>query len=99
MGNSTASDPLLRIVIANSNHAYVTGLGVFASVVNMDNSCMRWCVHVLVLVVLLAGCWLVSNAVALVLLPRVLSSQQLDRWCPNRPYAPYVIAGQVYDGL
>jgi len=70
-----------------------------SDVLSSSNAVVRWCVHVLVLVVLLVGCWLVSNAVALVLLPRVLSSQQLGRWCPNRPYAPYVIAGQVYDGL
>jgi hypothetical protein len=44
-------------------------------------------------------CWLVANGVALLLLPRLLDSRQLQRWCPNRPYTPYVIAGELYEGL
>jgi hypothetical protein len=60
---------------------------------------VRWCLHALVLACLLVACWLLANAFALVLLPHVLSSRQLQRWCPNKPLAPFVIAGEVYEGL
>jgi hypothetical protein len=53
----------------------------------------------LMLVVMLIISWLLSNAFALVLLPKVLSTCQLDRWCPNRPHVPFVDAGLPYEGL
>lgn len=55
-----------------------------------------WAVHLLLLLAMLLGCWLLANAVALNLLPRVISSQQLARWCPNKPHVPYRIAGHTY---
>jgi hypothetical protein len=67
--------------------------------ISMSSPYLRWCMHLLVLSAMLLGSWLLSNAFALVLLPKVLSPQQLERWCHNRPYTPYVIAGQVYEGF
>jgi hypothetical protein len=60
---------------------------------------IRWGTHLAVLLSMLVLCWLVSNGLALVVLPRLLSPWQLQRWCPNRPLIPYVIAGDVYHGL
>jgi hypothetical protein len=68
-------------------------------VLNLPSAYMRWCVHVVLLTTMLICSWAVSNTLMLGLLPRLLSRQQLDRWCPNRPFTPYVIAGQVYEGL
>jgi hypothetical protein len=62
------------------------------------NCVARWAVHLLLLLSMLLLCWSVSNAFALQLLPKVLSSQQLDLWCPNKPRLPFVMAGQVYTG-
>jgi hypothetical protein len=59
---------------------------------------LRWLVHLLALCSLFLLCWLAANAFALLLLPRVLSRRQLAFFCPNRPYAPYLIAGEVYCG-
>jgi uncharacterized iron-regulated membrane protein len=56
-----------------------------------------WAVHIVAVVGLLLLCWVLSEAVALVLLPKLLNSQQLAYWCPNRPRAPFNIAGEVYD--
>lgn len=64
-----------------------------------DFGLVRWATHLGVLLLMLVLCWLVSNGVALVVLPRLLSPWQLQRWCPNRPLVPYVIAGEVYHGL
>jgi hypothetical protein len=69
------------------------------SVLDLPSAYMRWCVHVMLLMAMLVGSWIVSNAIVLEVLPRLLSRRQLYRWCPNRPVTPYVIAGQVYEGL
>jgi hypothetical protein len=69
------------------------------ALVTSSNLLMRWGTHVVVLLILMVVCWLVANGFALSVLPRVLGSHQLDRWCPNRPLTPYVIAGEVYEGL
>jgi Flp pilus assembly protein TadB len=62
------------------------------------NSIARWAVHLLLLLSMLLLCWLLANAFALQLLPKMLNSQQLDLWCPNKPRLPFVMAGQVYTG-
>jgi hypothetical protein len=74
-------------------------LPTLSDVVLHPNFCVRWCAHLSVMFVLALLCWLVANGVALLLLPRLLDSRQLQRWCPNRPYTPYVIAGELYEGL
>jgi hypothetical protein len=56
-----------------------------------------WAVHILAVVGMLLLCWVVSEVVALVLLPKLLSSEQLAHWCPNRPRVPFRIAGEVYE--
>lgn len=71
----------------------------FRDLVTSSTALVRWGTHMVVLLVLFVLCWLVSNGFALVVLPRVLSSKELYRWCPNRPFAPYVIAGEIYEGL
>jgi hypothetical protein len=60
---------------------------------------VRWGTHLVVLLMLMVVCWLVANGFALIVLPRVLGSHELNRWCPNRPLTPYVIAGEVYEGV
>lgn len=67
--------------------------------VTSSNVLVRWGTHLVVLLMLMVLCWLVAVGFALSVLPRVLSSHELDRWCPNRPFTPYVIAGEVYEGL
>jgi hypothetical protein len=64
----------------------------------ISNGITRWAVHLLLLFSMLLLCWLLANAFALQLLPRVFDGQQLDFWCPNRPRLPFVMAGQVYMG-
>lgn len=71
----------------------------FLQLLALPSPLMRWLVHALALVVMLVLSWVICNAVVLSLLPRVLTQQQLSLWCPNRPYPPYVIAGQVYEGV
>jgi hypothetical protein len=56
-----------------------------------------WAVHIVAVVGMLLLCWVVSEVVALVLLPKLLSSEQLANWCPNSPRVPFRIAGEVYD--
>lgn len=79
--------------------AFGKQLPILNGLVLHPSFCIRWCAHLSVLFVLALLCWLVSNGVALVLLPKLLDSRQLQRWCPNRPYTPYLIAGDVYEGL
>jgi hypothetical protein len=62
------------------------------------NGIARWAVHLLLLLSMLLVCWSLANAFALQLLPKMLSSKQLDFWCPNKPRLPFVMAGQVYTG-
>jgi hypothetical protein len=53
--------------------------------------------HMAALAAIFLLCDLTANFVALVLLPRVLSSHQLQLWCPAQPYIPYKIAAEVYE--
>lgn len=85
--------------VAEEQLAASAQLPSFLELVTSSNPLVRWCTHLVVLVAMTMACWLVANGFALVLLPRVLNSQQLNRWCPNRPYTPYSIAGEVYQGL
>eukprot|EP00775_Hariotina_reticulata_P010185 gene10185-10345_t len=55
--------------------------------------------HMAALAAVFLLCNLAANFVALVLLPRMLSSLQLQLWCPAQPYTPYRIAGEVYEYL
>jgi hypothetical protein len=73
--------------------------GIFAQLSSIHSAFMRWCFHFLMVVVMLIVSWLISNAIALVLLPKVLSARQLNRWCPNQPYVPFLDAGLIYEGL
>jgi hypothetical protein len=70
----------------------------FGSLSSIPNGIARWAVHLLLLLSMLLLCWSLSNLFALQLLPKLLSSQQLDLWCPNKPRPPFVMAGQVYTG-
>jgi hypothetical protein len=86
-------------VAAEQDWAVGKQLPTLSGLVLHPNLCIRWCVHLSMLFVLALLCWLVANGVALVLLPKLLDSRELQRWCPNRPYTPYLIAGEVYEGL
>lgn len=55
--------------------------------------------HMAALAAVFLMCDLAANFVALVLLPKMLSSLQLQLWCPAQPYTPYKIAGEVYEYL
>ncbi|WIA38287.1 hypothetical protein OEZ86_001627 [Tetradesmus obliquus] len=68
------------------------------SVSSIPNGIARWAVHLLLLLSMLLLCWSLANLFALQLLPKLLGSQQLDFWCPNKPHPPFVMAGQVYTG-
>ncbi|KAF8062033.1 hypothetical protein HT031_004293 [Scenedesmus sp. PABB004] len=57
---------------------------------------VAWSVHALMLLAMFLLSWLCATVLALEVLPRVLSPAALDRWCPNRPLTPFVIAGQVH---
>lgn len=92
-------DPLKGLVDVALQAQGVCLSGPFGALLSMASGYLRWSMHLLVLSAMLFGSWLLSNGFALVLLPRILSPQQLERWCPNRPYPPYLIAGQVYEGL
>jgi hypothetical protein len=56
-----------------------------------------WAVHILAVAGMLLLCWVLSEVVALLLLPKLLSSEQLAYWCPNKPLIPFKIAVEVYD--
>jgi hypothetical protein len=53
--------------------------------------------HITVLLLSLLVSWQGSAAVVHLLLPKLLSPQQLNAWCPNRPVVPYVSAGVTYE--
>jgi hypothetical protein len=85
--------------IDNDEQLFVADLVLDAcSQGRIANGIARWAVHLLLLLSMLLVCWSLANAFALQLLPKMLSSQQLDFWCPNKPRLPFVMAGQVYTG-
>jgi hypothetical protein len=101
LGAPLPQDPLWMLVATDTAQQELTAPAthLLPQLLALPSPLMRWLVHALVLVVMLVFSWLVCNALVLSLLPRVLTQQQLSLWCPNRPYPPYVIAGQVYEGV
>lgn len=98
-GDAQAPAYAMLLPAGNEQQQWAGVWEVVNLVLDSPSAFMRWCAHVLVLAAMLVGSWAVSNAIVLGLLPKVLSRQQLERWCPNRPFTPYVIAGQIYEGL
>lgn len=96
---SSQQDPFIRAVDAALDATQLPLAGALGPLLKIASAFLRWCMHLLVLGAMLVGTWLLANGLALVVLPRVLSRQQLEHWCPNRPYPPYLIAGQIYEGF